>query len=375
MLFVEPKPNESPTEYNVDVVTLASRQLQSPAAATTSQESSSKDYAEPTRKQKKTIAAVSEIQILDSPAKNTRRAGKKRYYEELDHDEDSEEEFKPPIEEDNSSNEAEQDIDGKPTTTTGITNAKLKKQHVARAGGALDVEFIEDEEDEEDEDYNYQDNAEAELDLDDDSYVELDKYEVEMLKKESISNKGTATSDGSGEEASDEEDADGEAVEVTISVDPVEQRQIHKRDFYKIYTPYYEKITNTHLITDAKYNQILRLLRTKAKTSERGNTRKLRLTYQLVGNVENRCIYRKGKVVTTFERVFDAILEAHSSIGHSRDFRKHKSFLSDNLNYFGIPGPAVQMFINTCPTVSKLQLNSNKWLLLLLTFYFVPFLY
>ncbi len=79
-----------------------------------------------------------------------------------------------------------------------------------------------------------------------------------------------------------------------------------------------------------KYNEILHLLCTKPKTYKRGNTQKMHQTYQLVGSVKNQCIHRKGKVVTTFERVFDAILEAHSSIGHSRDHRNHKDFLRDN---------------------------------------------
>ncbi len=166
-----------------------------------------------------------------------------------------------------------------------------------------------------------------------------------MLKRQS--NEVTAAIDGDSEE---------DAVQVSIPVDLAQQREIHKRDFYNLYQPYYQKTSNTHLISDAKYNEIVKLLCTKAKTTERGNTQKLRQTYQLVSNVENRWLHRKGKVVTTFERVFDVILEAHSSIGHSRDFRKHKDYLKDTLNYFGIPGPAVQMFINTCPTVSVLVL-------------------
>jgi hypothetical protein len=56
--FLEPKQNESPTEYNVYMLTLASRQLQSPAA-TAGQGSSSKSlsisgtkgYTEPVQKQ------------------------------------------------------------------------------------------------------------------------------------------------------------------------------------------------------------------------------------------------------------------------------------------------------------------------------------
>jgi hypothetical protein len=353
--YLDDKQYESPTEYNVDMVTLASRQLQS-SGGRISQGSSKKQSAEPVQKQKKTNVAVSKIQVADSPAKNTRKKSKKRYYEEVDHDEDSEEEFKPPVEEDNSSGTTVEESVGKHTKTLTTMKVKLKKQDVARAGGVLDMtetdDELDDEIDQDDEDYGTQDNGEEdgieELDLDVDAYEAVDNFEVEMLVKEGIYN-----IPADGEEATTEVDADEDAVvEVSIPVDPAEQRAIHKRDFYNLYQPYYKRTTNTHLITDAKYKEILRLLRTKPKTSERGNTRKLRQTYQLEGNVENQCIYRKGKRVTTFERVFDAILEAHSSIGHARDPRKHKDYLRDNLNYFGIPGPAVQMFINTCPTVS-----------------------
>ena len=77
--------SESPTEYNVNVLKLASREIMSSPVV-----------------KKATLAAETP---LDSPAKNTRRAGRKRYYEKLDHDEDSEEEFKPHLEQDASSND------------------------------------------------------------------------------------------------------------------------------------------------------------------------------------------------------------------------------------------------------------------------------
>jgi hypothetical protein len=182
------------------------------------------------------------------------------------------------------------------------TKTKLKQQGIARAGGVLDMSESSDEWDEDDEDYQYQDMVRRtalrnliwmskpmrlHLNLDVNAYEA--KFEVEMLVKE-----GTYNIDGDGEEATTEVDADEDAVvEVSIPVDPSEQREIHKRDFYNLYQPYYKKTTNTHLITDSKYNEILCLLPTKAKASERGNTRKIRQTYQLVGNVENRCIYRK----------------------------------------------------------------------------------
>jgi hypothetical protein len=82
--FLDDKQYESPTEYNVDMVTLASRQLQS-SGGRISQGSSKKQPADPVQKQKKTKVAVSEIQVADSPAKNTRKKSKKRYYEEVDH--------------------------------------------------------------------------------------------------------------------------------------------------------------------------------------------------------------------------------------------------------------------------------------------------
>ncbi len=212
--------------------------------------------------------------------------------------------------------------DRAPTTTLTTTKQQLKIQHAARAGGIIDMAETDDDMDE---DYKTEEDvAESEIDLDVDPYEEVDKYEIKMLNKDNNYAEGTRPFDGDGEEAADEEDGDGDEVEVSIPVDPAQQREIHKRDFYNLYTPYYKKITNTHLIADARYIEILCLLRTKPKTSERGNTRKMRQTYQLVGNVGNRCIYQKGKVVTTFARVFDAILEAHSSIGHSRDPRKHK---------------------------------------------------
>jgi hypothetical protein len=42
--------------------------------------------------------AAETLQRVYSPEKNTSRESRKRYYEEVDHDKDSEEEFKLPIE-------------------------------------------------------------------------------------------------------------------------------------------------------------------------------------------------------------------------------------------------------------------------------------
>jgi hypothetical protein len=194
--FLEPKPNESPTEYNVDMLTLASRKQ----------------------------VAVSEIQLVDSPAKNTHKASRKRYDEEVDHDENSEEEYKPPLEEDNTSNGTVEDTDEEPTTTMTTTKAQLKIQCVARAGGTLDMAETGDEM----------------------------EYEIKMLKKESNFNEGTTTFDGDGEEAADEEDGDGDAVEVSIPVDPAEEQEIHKETSTTSTHLTTKKTTNAHLIHECK---------------------------------------------------------------------------------------------------------------------------
>ena len=52
------------------------------------------------------------------------------------------------------------------------------------------------------------------------------------------------------------------------------------------------------------------------------NLRKVRSIYTLEGNVEKCCIYRDGKIVTTYEAVFDVIRMAHQKIGHARDIKK-----------------------------------------------------
>ncbi len=95
--------------------------------------------------QQKSLDAAETPQRLDSPAKNTRRAMRKRYYEESDYDEDSEEEFKPIREEDESSSV---EVTGAAAQTTKATaKVQPKKQHVsstsqsvARAAGREQVE-------------------------------------------------------------------------------------------------------------------------------------------------------------------------------------------------------------------------------------------
>jgi hypothetical protein len=86
----------------------------------------------------------------------------------------------------------------------------------------------------------YNGYAEADPDLEVDCYLEVDKYEVEMLKSQSNLNEGTATTSGDGEE-----DADDAAVEVGIPVDLAEHRENHKRLLQPIQTILKTKQTPT----------------------------------------------------------------------------------------------------------------------------------
>jgi hypothetical protein len=55
----------------------------------------------------------------------------------------------------------------------------------------------------------------------------------------------------------------------------------HKKNFYSLYSPHYEKATNTHLITDKQYADIVKIVSkpvgTKFNNLERGYRRKYQL--------------------------------------------------------------------------------------------------
>jgi hypothetical protein len=61
--------------------------------------------------------------------------------------------------------------------------------------------------------------------------------------------------------------------------------------------------------------------------------------------------YRKNKVVTTFEKVFNVILEAHSRISHAQNPKSNLTCITETLGCYGVPVEAVKHFINTCPLV------------------------
>ena len=79
------------------------------------------------------------------------------------------------------------------------------------------------------------------------------------------------------------------------------------------------------------------IIRTQKGRKEKPIIVKYRRLYSIVGNVEDRCLYRKNKVVTTFEKVFDVILEAHSTISHARNPKSNLSCITDTLGYYGVP--------------------------------------
>jgi hypothetical protein len=91
---------------------------------TTNKEQSAKSLKK-LKKNTKVVAAAETRQKLDSPAKNTRRSTRKRYYEEVDYDEDSEGEFKPHIEQDASS--SDEGTVATATTTKATAMVQLKK--------------------------------------------------------------------------------------------------------------------------------------------------------------------------------------------------------------------------------------------------------
>ena len=119
-----------------------------------------------------------------------------------------------------------------------------------------------------------------------------------------------------------------------------------------MYRPHYERASNTHLIDDVMYSKILEVcLRapgSKFDNCESGYCRK----YQVQGNIQRRVLYRGDLAVTTYEQVFDVILEAHNKLSHASDVRKNKKCINEDLGYYGVPEQAVQCFIDTCPTVS-----------------------
>jgi hypothetical protein len=126
----------------------------------------------------------------------------------------------------------------------------------------------------------------------------------------------------------------------------------HKEASYKAYTPYFNNVSNMHLITADKYNEVKQDLLQPKQPKEAQLMRKWRTQYSVGNNIAGRCFYRDGLVVVTFEEVFDIIREAHTKISHAQDAEKNKKVINEQLGYHGVPKSCVQYFIDTCPLVS-----------------------
>jgi hypothetical protein len=158
-------------------------------------------------------------------------------------------------------------------------------------------------------------------------------------------------SDEQQQEEEDRDEEEGNAPGAGVGLNFEE----HKKSFYCKYSAIYEKVKSTsHLIDDLKYSWILGILRAPPSKKDTMHIRKTRQIYSLGGNVENYCITRDGKTVTTYERVFEVLMMAHQKLGHARDIKKNKDAINDDLRYYGVPRSAVKCFVDTCPLVSLL---------------------
>ena len=102
------------------------------------------------------------------------------------------------------------------------------------------------------------------------------------------------------EEANDVAGSDEDSV--------IDEVQSHRQAFYRYYNEYYERVKgSTHLITNAKYDEIVSILQWEKVKGESGVAYKYCKYYELRGNVRHRNLYHERKVVTTYERVFDVI--------------------------------------------------------------------
>jgi hypothetical protein len=125
-----------------------------------------------------------------------------------------------------------------------------------------------------------------------------------------------------------------------------------KEAFYEAFTPYYESVkSSSKLITNENYDRILGIVSAPKEKKESAVIIKYRRLYSIVGNVEKRCLYRQNKVVTTFENLFDVILEAHNQISHARSTKSHLLCIKNTLECYGVTFNTVKMFVQTCPLV------------------------
>jgi len=187
-------------------------------------------------------------------------------------------------------------------------------------------------------------------------HLDEDEEEVSSIDEDYVYNSPstyeTTTEEESNTSSGDEEEDDGP--NGRDLGDPMQLYNAHKDSFYRSYTTMYEKVKGTtHLISNETYAYIVSVLTRKPiPKNESMKDRKYRATYKLSGNIEGACLFRGGQTVTTFERVFDVILEAHKKLSHAKCPRRNKLTINRDLNYYGVPQDAVKCFIDCCPMVS-----------------------
>jgi len=137
-----------------------------------------------------------------------------------------------------------------------------------------------------------------------------------------------------------------------------EQQQAESAWRDTIYDVYYEKfktMRNSTLINKEKYNRIVQSLLHYQSIRRRGpslavipsDARQYAKIYDLKSNIGQRCLYRNGLLVTTYEDVFDMMQVAHVSLGHARDIKKNKAKLDQQ--YYSIPESCICLFLRLCP--------------------------
>jgi hypothetical protein len=129
-----------------------------------------------------------------------------------------------------------------------------------------------------------------------------------------------------------------------------------KAMFYANFTPIYRKnLRTTKLITNDKYNEIVKSLQLwdeKQPHEKNDADRRYKQKYKLQNAMQSTSLVRFSKNgewlrVATFENVFDIIHSIHFSfIRHPRDKEKNQKII--NKKYYGVPISAVEEYLRLC---------------------------
>jgi hypothetical protein len=151
---------------------------------------------------------------------------------------------------------------------------------------------------------------------------------------------------------------------------------VHKTLFYEKYTAIFKKAAHTNLITKKKYDRIVKHITNYSAMAPAQRTQEVRRhmsTYAILSNVGSNCLYRKDKQgkykrVPTYEQIFDIISTAHDKLSHPKCVRKNKAAINDQ--WYGVPLPAVRLFLDTCPVcvcgrkvMAKRKMNPLKMII------------